>query len=320
MAIFAGITSALAFSLLMFRVAIVYVDIAMAFVPQFIKGRHYNQNYSLTDGEFSYARHLSSSSTRGSYRSSRRGSDENSSSAAVSPSPYYPNGYDAPHQRSPLRRKSSHGLGSVRRRSRRSSQASISPTIASIREGSETIPPLPESGGLAPSVGIERDFEGVGGWRLNDSNDDGWENINSRLELPMERCSSFGSRYHSLSHRSHSVGPGSQSIEGQSNGWIGSTNVSRKGTLRNGSGNGTSGSAYGGGETQQASWNGKGTGGRANRSASGSISKTMTALTPSAGGKNHYQGNGPSPMEILEQEQGYFAGFSSQNGKWKPMV
>lgn len=177
------------------------------------------------------------------------------------------------------------------------------------------VPALPESGGLAPSVGIERDFEGVGGWRLNDSNDDdGWENINSRLELPMERCSSFGSRYHSLSHRSHSVGPGSQSMEGQSNGWLGSTTVSRKGTMRNGSGNGTSGSGYGGGETQQASWNGNGngngTGGRANRSASGSISKTLTALTPSGGGdggKNHYQGNnGRSPMGLLEQEQGYF--------------
>ncbi|KAK1779155.1 hypothetical protein QBC45DRAFT_144164 [Copromyces sp. CBS 386.78] len=315
MAIFAGITSALAFSLLMFRVAIVYVDIAMAFVPQFIKGRHYN--HGLTDGEFSYARRLSSS-RRGSYVSSRRGSGDNSPSAVVSPSPYYQKDYDAPHQRSPLRRKNSYGLGSARRRSRRSSQASISPTIAAIREDSEMIPPLPESGGLAPSVGIERDFEGVGGWRLNDSgDDDGWENINSRLELPMERCSSFGSRYYGLSHRSHSVVLSQSLEEGQGNGCMGGNTVSRKGTLRNGSGNGTSGCGYGG-ETQQVSW----TGGRANRSASGSISKKLTALTPSGGGgKNHDQGNrnGPSPMSMLEQEQ-YFTGFFSQNGKWKPMA
>ncbi|KAJ4413712.1 hypothetical protein N0V85_003452 [Neurospora sp. IMI 360204] len=182
MAIFAGITSALAFSLLMFRVAIVYVDIAMAFVPQFIKGRHY---HSITDGELLTPRRLSSSS-RGSFGNRAGESGDNSPSAVVSPSPYYQNGYDS-HQRSPLRRKSSYGFGSVRR-SRRSSQASISPSITSILEDGEMIPPLPESGGLAPSVGIERDFEGVGGWRFNDNkDDDGWENINSRLELPMER-------------------------------------------------------------------------------------------------------------------------------------
>lgn len=304
MAIFAGITSALAFSLLMFRVLIVYVDIAMAFVPSFLKGRHYN--HSLTEGEFAYSRRLSSSSRGSSYVSSRRGSGQNSPTAAVvSPSAYYSNGQH--NQRSPLRRKSSYGFGAARR-SRRSSQASLSPTIGSIREDTAITPALPESGGLAPSVGIERDFEGVGGWRLNDSNDDdGWENINSRLELPMERCSSFGSRYHSLSHRSHSVGP-SQSM--------GSTTASRKGTMRNGSGNGF-GSGYGA-EPPQLSWNGNGTAGRANRSASGSMSKTMTALTPS-GGRNGFQANGPSPMGIMEQDQGYFANFSSQNGKWRPV-
>lgn len=301
MAIFAGITSALAFSLLMFRVAIVYVDIVMAFIPNFIKGRHYNN--SLTESELTYSRRLSSSS-RGSYARSRRGSGENSPPVVVSPSPYHQNG-DESHQKSPLRRKTGFGFGAIRR-SRRSSLASISPTITSIREDSEMVPPLPESGGLAPSVGIERDFEGVGGWRLNDDNDDdGWENINSRLELPMERYSNFGGRSHTLSHQSHSAG----SLQSLEAGRMRST--SRKGTLRNGSG---SGSGYGG--EAQAVWNGNGAS-RANRSASGSISKTL-ALTPS-GGRNHHHANGPSPMGLLEQEQGYFAGFSSQNGKWRPV-
>lgn len=283
MAIFAGITSALAFSLLIFRVTIVYVDIAMAFVPQFIKGRRYN---SLTESELSYSRRLSSSS-RGTYASSRRGSGENSPPAVISPSPYYHNSYDS-HQPSPLRRKTSYGFGAIRR-SRRSSQASISSTITSIREDSEMVPPLPESGGLAPSVGIERDFEGVGGWRLDDDNDDdGWENINSRLELPMERYSSFGGRSHTLSHRSHCSGP-SQLLEV---GRMGST--SRKGTLRTGSG---SGSGYSG-EAQTVWMNGIGAS-RANRGASGGISKVL-ALTPS-GARNGHHGNGPSPMGLLGQ-------------------
>ncbi|KAK3491716.1 hypothetical protein B0T13DRAFT_477405 [Neurospora crassa] len=306
MAIFASITSALAFSLLMFRVAIVYVDIAMAFVPQFIKGRHY---HSITDGELLTPRRLSSSSTGSVGNRAAGDSEDNSPLAVVSPSPYYTNGYDS-HQRSPLRRKSSYGFGTVRR-SRRSSQASISPTIASIREDAEMVPPLPETGGLAPSVGIQRDFEGVGGWRLNDSNDDddAWQNINSRLELPMERCSSFVGRYHhSLSHRSHSAGP-SQSLEA---GWMGGSTNGRKGTLR--SGNGTAGSGHG--AEAQTNWHG--TGARANKSAFGSISKM--ALPPADRRNNHRNGNGVSPMGMgmWEKEQEYFAGFPSQNGKWRP--
>lgn len=42
--------------------------------------------------------------------------------------------------------------------------------------------------GLSQSVGPARDYEGVGGWRLeNPSDDDGlWTKINSRLELPAD--------------------------------------------------------------------------------------------------------------------------------------
>ncbi|KAI1465884.1 uncharacterized protein F4812DRAFT_115748 [Daldinia caldariorum] len=45
--------------------------------------------------------------------------------------------------------------------------------------------------GLTPTSGLERDFEGVGGWRLDsigvgadDADDQQWYNLNSRLELP----------------------------------------------------------------------------------------------------------------------------------------
>jgi hypothetical protein len=43
--------------------------------------------------------------------------------------------------------------------------------------------------GLSQSIGPTRDYEGVGGWRLDKSSDDDdalWTNINSRLELPAD--------------------------------------------------------------------------------------------------------------------------------------
>ncbi|KAH0536724.1 hypothetical protein FGG08_006432 [Glutinoglossum americanum] len=46
-----------------------------------------------------------------------------------------------------------------------------------------------DNGGFAltSSVGIERDFEGVGGWSLSGPNEDAlWTSMNSRLELPAE--------------------------------------------------------------------------------------------------------------------------------------
>lgn len=47
---------------------------------------------------------------------------------------------------------------------------------------------VPESSGLGifGSGGMERDFEGVGGWRVPGSDDDDvlWTSMNSRLELP----------------------------------------------------------------------------------------------------------------------------------------
>ena len=69
-----------------------------------------------------------------------------------------------------------------RRKSRRSSAGS-----GYSNNGSMT-PKIPDSSGLGiyGSGGIERDFEGVGGWRIPGSDDDDvlWTSMNSRLELP----------------------------------------------------------------------------------------------------------------------------------------
>ncbi|KAI0203796.1 hypothetical protein F4808DRAFT_457505 [Astrocystis sublimbata] len=56
--------------------------------------------------------------------------------------------------------------------------------------GSGTISPILGFDGLAgmtPSIGFERDFEGVGGWRLDDFNEQQWYKLNSRLENPYRR-------------------------------------------------------------------------------------------------------------------------------------
>ncbi|RYC54762.1 hypothetical protein CHU98_g11445 [Xylaria longipes] len=41
--------------------------------------------------------------------------------------------------------------------------------------------------GVSPSIGLERDFEGIGGWRLESVNEQQWYNLNSRLENPYRR-------------------------------------------------------------------------------------------------------------------------------------
>lgn len=41
--------------------------------------------------------------------------------------------------------------------------------------------------GSTPSIGLERDFEGVGGWRWDSVNEQQWYKLNSRLENPYRR-------------------------------------------------------------------------------------------------------------------------------------
>ncbi|KAI1177483.1 hypothetical protein F4777DRAFT_542253 [Nemania sp. FL0916] len=56
--------------------------------------------------------------------------------------------------------------------------------------GSGSMTPVPGFDGLSavtPSIGLERDFEGVGGWRLEAADEQQWYNLNSRLENPYRR-------------------------------------------------------------------------------------------------------------------------------------
>jgi hypothetical protein len=70
-----------------------------------------------------------------------------------------------------------------RDRPRRQSSASMGSASMSVVGGSTT--PTSEAGlGLIPSVGPDRDFEGVGGWRVGGKDNDVWTSINSRLEMP----------------------------------------------------------------------------------------------------------------------------------------
>lgn len=153
LAVFAGITTTLAFSVLICRVVVVYLDVALSLVPQSIAGR-------LKSGRSRRMRHASAIDT----------TIAAFGTAGISNSP----------PPTPFIRT---------RRRRRPSSASL------MSAGSAT--PVSELG-LIPSVGAERDYEGVGGWRTGD--DEIWTTINSRLELPDRQYA----RNH---HRTPSGGP-----------------------------------------------------------------------------------------------------------------
>jgi hypothetical protein len=161
LALFAGLTTLLAFSVLIFRVAIVYLDIAISLVPQSITGiqpgryRPRHRPLLLQNGQPPQLQ----AGGGGRFFASRP------SAAFASP-------------QSPAPSPTSVG----RRRRRRPSSASIvsngtiTPGAGAAADGSF---------GFSLSLGPERDYEGVGGWRVGDDGDDEvWTTINSRLELP----------------------------------------------------------------------------------------------------------------------------------------
>ncbi|PNP41730.1 hypothetical protein TGAMA5MH_06323 [Trichoderma gamsii] len=170
LAIFAGITTTFAFSILIFRVFVVYLDIALSLVSQSLAHLAESSSGFITSSKNSHLRPLRTPSS-----SSSIGSRANS----VSPS-------------------ASSTLLKRHRRRRPSS---------SVYSGTAT--PASDIGlGLIPSVGAERDFEGVGGWRLGDDDDnDAWTTINCRSELLHDRSHD---RHH---RRTASGGPTSRSPE-----------------------------------------------------------------------------------------------------------
>lgn len=129
LAILAGLTTVLAFTILLLRVCLVYVDFFVSFIPTYVFGRH---TYD-----------------------SRLRNAKPSPILVASPS---------------LSSTSSY----AHRRARH-------PSVASpISVGAFT--PTTEHGlDLTPTPGMDRDFEGLGGWR--DDDDEHWTNINSRFRF-----------------------------------------------------------------------------------------------------------------------------------------
>jgi len=131
-AIFASITTTLAFCVLLFRVLVVYAELGFAVIPYYLLG---------------------DKATRGAIPRSRSFSSSN----AVVP-------------------------GRSRRRRRGSTSSNLSGSITPVSAGEVPL-------GINRSVGPARDYEGVGGWRINDAPSDDealWTKINSRLELPAD--------------------------------------------------------------------------------------------------------------------------------------
>ncbi|UNI22006.1 hypothetical protein JDV02_007936 [Purpureocillium takamizusanense] len=159
LALFAGITTTLAFSVLILRVLIVYLDIALSLVPSYFK-RHQHHPHPRHDG---------AAAPRGVSPAATSSSAHSVADYASPPTPT--------QQQVPLFR---------RRRRRPSSATSI------VSAGSSTPSGNVDAGlGLVPSVGAERDFEGIGGWRSgkdgDDDDDNAWTTINSRFEFPYAR-------------------------------------------------------------------------------------------------------------------------------------
>lgn len=140
LAVLAGITTTLAFSVLIVRVLAVYLDIVISLIPQSLSGT-------------------------------------TPAGAASSSSPMYRrlNGLKTPSSPTSPSASSQQTPRALRHhRRRRSSASAIS--------GGGSASSVSERGlGLIPSVGAERDFEGIGGWRVGrdeDQDDVAWTTVN----------------------------------------------------------------------------------------------------------------------------------------------
>lgn len=209
MAVMAFITTGIACTVLASRVALVYIEIFIGLITQYLTGTHkpppvpasVKRKYSNAhDGWRSPVLPSNSAPSLSGY---------SSPSPAVQFTPS--SGNLPPGSGSPRRRRSSYFATVVPNSSRRSSQASLRSlgTISPIYESravAEMMATIPGDACLTPSVGMDRDFEGVGGWRIDDGDDEdnkAWTNINSRLELPFEGSSPYSRRH----QRSRSMGP-----------------------------------------------------------------------------------------------------------------
>lgn len=129
LAVLAGLTTVLAFAILLLRVCLVYVDFFVSFIPTYVFGRH------------TYSRRLREAKP--------------SPILITSPSLSSTSSYAVRRARHPT---------------------AMSPTSV------EAFTPATEHGfDLMSTPGMDRDFEGLGGWRNDD--DERWTNINSRFRF-----------------------------------------------------------------------------------------------------------------------------------------
>jgi hypothetical protein len=219
LAFLAGFTTVIAFGVLLFRIASVYLEIALNAVPQCLMGKSRSPLIRPTDLE---NRKYSPDGLKTPVSPTASFASASIASGYSTPSPglvfpstpaYGSSGYISPH-----RRRNSFIAGP--RRSRRSSQVSLGSmtSIPPIHEGEPLLPTIPLEACLTPSVGLDRDFEGVGGWRLSDDEDSAeWTKINSRLDLGFERVSSYP-RHHPRPY----TGPAGPPSEGA---WLSTINA-----------------------------------------------------------------------------------------------
>ncbi|PHH68358.1 hypothetical protein CDD82_619 [Ophiocordyceps australis] len=210
LAIFAGFTTVLAFSILSLRVLVVYLDIALDLVPQCFSSSSRTTTTTTT-----------TSTSRLRPPASTTSWPLSSSSPPPLPLPtprleqqqqqqQQRHGASSPRTASPARKSVNATTNSscnstptatpkrqqspllARTHSRRPSSAAVS--IVSATSTAALAPndaAATASLGLVPSVGPGRDFEGIGGWRSgrdaqddDDANDDAWTTFNSRFEFP----------------------------------------------------------------------------------------------------------------------------------------
>lgn len=224
-------TTIAAFAVLALRVGLVYLEFGLSClmqlvlgpkpsdIPESVKKRYSNAHEGWKTPEYNLTPSVSVGEYSGAYGTPGTGMQ----------SGYWPSDYTGPHQR----RSSYFATGAPRRGSSQRSLAANSQvnlrgagsmgSITPIREGevitemTEMIP-IPGDACVSPSLGIARDFEGIGGWRIDTGDEDDerrWTTMNSRLELRSPRSplsAPLYNRHHpnypyQQQQRSHSAGP-----------------------------------------------------------------------------------------------------------------
>lgn len=192
LAILAGITTTLAFTVLLLRFLVVYIDILISLAPRPFSRR--------STPQFSPDAAAASTAAAVLVSSNRSSSSQLATATTTSPT----------HHR---RQQSSQALANqglasqqaVTRR-RRSSTASSS-SLAGEQRGL----------GLLPSVGPERDFEGIGGWRVGDD-DDVWTTVTNPPHHHHALAGSNHGHSRSLSNGPPTPGEGYLMMKGRTSG------------------------------------------------------------------------------------------------------